>query len=205
MTSRPDGPVRRLAAVVFDMDGTLTRPLLDFDAIAAEIGISREVPILEAMAAMPPAERAAAEAVVVRHERAAAETGELNPGAAELLAHLRRRGLPIGLLTRNCRECVDILVGRFALPIDSVVSREDAAPKPAPDGVLLNARRFGVDPAEMLMVGDYLFDLRAGRAAGSRTALLTNGRDWAFAHEADYVLHELTEGIALVETLLAGG
>ena len=34
-------------AAIFDMDGTLTRPCLDFSRIREEIGVSR--PILEAM------------------------------------------------------------------------------------------------------------------------------------------------------------
>ena len=46
-----------MRAVIFDMDGTLTKPCLDFDAIRAEMGLSGE-PILEAMARMTPDERA---------------------------------------------------------------------------------------------------------------------------------------------------
>jgi phosphoglycolate phosphatase-like HAD superfamily hydrolase len=35
------------------------------------------------------------------------------------------------------------------------------------------------------MIGDYLYDIEAGRNAGTRTALITHGRDWPFAHLAD--------------------
>ena len=38
---------------------------------------------------------------------------------------------------------------------------------------------------EVLMVGDYLYDLQAGRSAGTRTALVTHGRDLPFAPLAD--------------------
>ena len=34
-------------AVIFDLDGTLTEPVLDFDAMRAEIGLPEGVPILE--------------------------------------------------------------------------------------------------------------------------------------------------------------
>jgi hydrogenase expression/formation protein HypE len=58
-----------------------------------------------------------------------------------------------------------------------ILTRENAGrPKPHPDGVLGAARLFAVSPAEMLVVGDYVFDIAAGSAAGARTALLTNGR-----------------------------
>ena len=43
------------SAVIFDLDGTITKPYLDFDAVRAEIGV--EGPVLEAMAGMDPASR----------------------------------------------------------------------------------------------------------------------------------------------------
>src|SRR5258706_313311 len=43
-------------ALLFDMDGTLTRPMLDFPRIKAEMGIGSK-PILEALAEMRGAER----------------------------------------------------------------------------------------------------------------------------------------------------
>jgi phosphoglycolate phosphatase-like HAD superfamily hydrolase len=60
---------------------------------------------------------------------------------------------------------------------DVILTRESPGrPKPHPDGVIDAARRFGVERGEVLMVGDYVFDIEAGRAAGASTALLTNGR-----------------------------
>ena len=59
---------------------------------------------------------------------------------------------------------------------DVVVTRDDGhvAPKPAPDGVLHAAAAMGVAPEETLVVGDFLLDMRAGRAAGAVTAYLVN-------------------------------
>ena len=36
------------SAVIFDLDGTITRPFLDFDAIRREMGLPHGLPILEA-------------------------------------------------------------------------------------------------------------------------------------------------------------
>lgn len=188
---------------MFDMDGTLVRSELDFDAIAAEVGVPRDVPLLEAVRRLPPARQAEAEQVLLRHEHAAARACELLPGAVELLDALARWGMPAGLLTRNCRACVDIVVGRHALRLDPLLAREDAPAKPAPDGILLAARRWGVPPSEVLMVGDYVFDVRAGRAAGSLTALLTEGVARPFDDEADYLLPDLSAAIPLLQTLRA--
>jgi len=191
----------RIEAVVFDMDGTLTKPFLDFDAIRADIGLPPRSPILEAMEHMNAVDRARADAVLLRHERAAAQVSELNDGALEVLAHVRAASLPVGLLTRNCHECVVLTCERHGLRFDAVVAREHAPVKPAPDGVHLLARSFGVDPSRLLVVGDYVFDIRAGRGAGAITALLTLGKDWPFANEADHVIHSLFEAIPLIDSL----
>jgi hypothetical protein len=65
----------RWRAIIFDMDGTLTRPLLDFAAIRADIALTADDPILETMARMAPDARQRAEAVLRRHEDAAARRG----------------------------------------------------------------------------------------------------------------------------------
>lgn len=57
-------------------------------------------------------------------------------------------------------------------PTEHILGRGEARPKPDPDGLLRIARRWNVTPAELVMVGDYRFDLDCGRAAGSRTVLV---------------------------------
>ena len=62
------------SAIIFDLDGTITKPYLDFDAIRREIGIASGT-ILEAMQGMEAAERLRAQAIVLRHEWEAARNG----------------------------------------------------------------------------------------------------------------------------------
>jgi D,D-heptose 1,7-bisphosphate phosphatase len=49
--------------------------------------------------------------------------------------------------------------------------------KPNPGLLIQAARELGVDPTHSWMVGDILHDVEAGRAAGCRTILLTNGNE----------------------------
>jgi HAD superfamily hydrolase (TIGR01509 family) len=190
--------VPRIKAVVFDMDGTVTDSPLDFDLIRAECGVPAGRPVLEHLAALPEAERRRAEAVLVGHERRAAAECVLMDGAREVIEALRARGLKTALLTRNSAESVRTVLARFGLQFDCWLSREDAEPKPSPDAVLRIARRFGVRPQEMLVVGDYVFDMQAGRAAGARTALLRNAKVPIPPAEADYVIGALNELLDLV-------
>ena len=53
-----------LRGVIFDMDGTLTVPNLDFAEMYRRCGVDRSQDILVAIAGMPPQQRAAAQAVI---------------------------------------------------------------------------------------------------------------------------------------------
>jgi HAD superfamily hydrolase (TIGR01509 family) len=159
-------------AVIFDLDGTLTEPVLDFDAIRAEIGMPDGVPILEHLAAVGEAERARAESIMLRHERDAIARATLADGCADLLGHLRGMEIPMAILTRNVHEVVETFARMFSFRFHAVYTREDGPPKPSPHGARLLCRAMGVDPAATLAVGDYKYDVIAGRDAGCRTVLV---------------------------------
>ncbi len=178
----PGPATNPLRLVVFDMDGTITRPRLDFRRIRAEIGLPE--PLLENMMALPPGpERDRAFEILERHEDEAAEKSELNEGARGVLELLRARGMRTALVTRNSRRSAMRVLEKHAISFDLVVTREDAPAKPLPDPLWFACDRLGIPPAEAMMVGDYKYDVIAGRAAGLRTALLLPAE--APPHNAD--------------------
>jgi HAD superfamily hydrolase (TIGR01549 family) len=188
----------RIRAVIFDMDGTVTRPYLDFRAIRAAIGVPE--PLLENMLALPEgADRERAFAILDRFEEEAAEASELNDGAQEVLSFLALRGIPSGLVTRNSRRSTDRVLAKHGLAFGMVVTREDAPAKPRPEPIWMICEKLGVRPPDALMVGDFKFDIAAGRNAGTRTALLTNGKRPAYLSEIppDHVLDRLADLIRL--------
>jgi len=191
--------LRALRAVVFDMDGTITRPILDFARIKREIGAG-ETPILEFLAGIPdPVRRRDAREKVDRWEREGALASILNPGVPEVLAFLRDRRIPVAILTRNTRESVDIVLAKHRLRFDVVVTADDEiAPKPSPEPVRHIARALGCDPREMLVVGDFRFDVECGRAAGARTVFLRNPSSASDDAQADVVIDDLRELVELI-------
>jgi HAD superfamily hydrolase (TIGR01509 family) len=191
-------PIR---AVIFDLDGTITQPYLDFDGIRTEMGLEPNgAPILEAMAQMTPQERQRAQTILHFHEERAVAESKLNAGAREALAALRERGIPIGVLTRNRKDNAWAVARKHDLHFDAVVGREDGPVKPDTFGVLHLCRRFRVEPAQTLLVGDYLFDLLCARAAGAIPVLLANDdRADAFAPHADFTVASLTELLPLID------
>ncbi len=83
------------------------------------------------------------------------------------------------------RVAVDRVLSRCGLSFDPVMAREDAPYKPSPVGLWQICEAWQLAPADVLMVGDYLYDVQAGLGAGTRTALVTHGRSLPFAHLAD--------------------
>ena len=188
------------SAVLFDLDGTLTVPYLDFDAIRAELGLPPG-PILEAMARMEPVERARAEQVLDRHERDAAEHSTLQPGAARTVAGLRRHGWRVGVLTRNTRHWTRYVLAKHGVEVDGLRCRDDGAVKPAAEPVLELCAELRADPRTSWVVGDHLFDILAGAAAGARTILLIgDGAPPEYAHRANHVVTTLDAVSGLIDS-----
>lgn len=186
----------QVAAVLFDMDGTLTRPCFDFEAIRREIGLPDEpwLPILESLELMTPAERQRAEEILLRHEEAVAETCDLWDDAVEVVSRLRGAGVLTALLTRNSRQSAERVLARHGLTFPIVHTREDGPIKPAPDPVLTVCRQLGVPPAQAWVVGDYLFDVQSGNAAGATTVLMIGDAPRPdYADQADFVIRRLSE------------
>src|SRR5258708_20248154 len=84
-------------ALLFDMDGTLTEPALDFPRIKAAMGIGTR-PILEALAEMSPPEREKAQVILHAFEEVAAAESVLNPGCEELMRFVPHPQWPATLI-----------------------------------------------------------------------------------------------------------
>ena len=189
-----------IRAVIFDLDGTITQPFFDFDAIRKEMGYPSDAgPILELMEKMTPEKRDEAERILLAHEGKAVAESTLNPGAKETLEELRKRGLLIGILTRNKKENAFAVAAKHGLKFDAVVGRDEGPVKPDAFGVLYLCDKFGIQPQESLVVGDYLFDLLCAKAAGAKGVLLKNHHKAdEFAKHADFVIEDMNKNTAEV-------
>lgn len=174
--------MHQLRGWVFDLDGTLTVAQHDFPAIRRELGVPAEADILTFMSTLPVTEYTAMKAQLDAIElRLAAEVAPA-PGAVALVRQLRDQGRQLGILTRNLQSvarstlaCLGIL---DCFAPEDVLGREEAEPKPSPDGIHRLLDRWQLAAHEAVMVGDFRFDLEAGRAAGSKTCLILPDNPW---------------------------
>ena len=184
---------RWLEGVIFDLDGTLVDSRLDFAAIRHELDCPPGEGVLEFIDALPETQRPEAHQVVLRHERAGAERAVWMPGAEACLARLAEAGIPVGILTRNAREIAQLTLHRLGARIGTLLAREDAPPKPSPDGLLHIARDWGQSPQQLAYVGDFRFDLEAARHAGMAGVYYDPNDSAEHAALADVVINHFDE------------
>lgn len=187
----PDKP-RVPEAILFDLDGTLvdSAPDLGYAAnlVRESLGLAPLPPAdyrpqasngargllkVALNIAMDHPDYEARKALFLKFYEANLTThSRLFEGVVEMLAALDDAGLPWGIVTNKAGWLAQPVVEQlgFAANCRTLVAGDSTPhPKPAPDGLLLAARRIGVDPGACVYVGDDIRDVVAGRAAGMRT------------------------------------
>jgi HAD superfamily hydrolase (TIGR01549 family) len=197
-----------LRGVLFDLDNTLVDSGLDFDAMRRAMSLLDGVSILEAIERLPSERAARCRQILHEFELAGAARATLLPGAAELVAEITRRGMHFGIATRNSREIANLTLANVGLRCDLVLSRDCGPVKPDPWPVRHACNVWGIAPADVVVVGDYRFDIDSGRSAGAHTVLLTHQPQPAAypnLERADLVLSSLAEYPRLLQWMESGG
>lgn len=117
------------------------------------------------------------------------------PGAADLLADLHGRGVPLAVVTSGLRAHATELLAHVggAELFQVIVTAEDVqAGKPDPQGYLAACRALGVHPADGIAFEDAPAGVRAAAAAGLRCVALTTTHPAADLAHADVVVPDLT-------------
>lgn len=165
--------------IIFDLDGVIIESSLNFQSIAREIfGSVSKRPVLERIEELShAAKKKEAFIILEKHEKRAALASQLNPGINKLFELVKRRGMKTAIVTRNTQNSVRIILEKFHLHIDCIVTRETAPPKPSRESVLKACECMGLGPYEVLFLGDYEFDMLAGKRAGAVTILLRSSKE----------------------------
>ena len=190
-------PGNMIKAVLFDLDGTLLDSAPDLVAtlnhLRAGLGlaampvedlrhfVSRGVTGL-IKAGMPPCDNDTLEAWKVAFTDHYQENNFINSrpfeGVDGLLSELLKREIPWGIVTNKVESIsTSILEKAGWLALASTVIYGDAVShgKPHPEPVLMACSAICMDPANVLMVGDDLRDVEAGKRAGCSTAFVLYG------------------------------
>ncbi|KYG49172.1 hypothetical protein M433DRAFT_59684 [Acidomyces richmondensis BFW] len=216
---RKDADDMILKGVVFDMDGTLCEPQnYMFDEMRQALGIPKHIDILDHIHALPPPEQAEAFRQIQDIERTAMGKQIPQVGLVGLMEYLDAHHIPKGICTRNFDAPVTHLLEEHLPnhinPFTPIVTRDFRPPKPSPAGILHIARAWGITEAHpdsdvssedrllpLLMVGDSIDDMIAGRSAGALTVLLRSEGKEELERDprTDVVISRLDELIHLLD------
>ncbi len=196
-----------IKAVLFDFDGTLSQPgAINFADIRRAIGCPPEIPILEFIERISDfPKRQKAITILDQFESEAAADTKLDPSAAEVITQLRRQHIRLGIISRNSRRSILRAFENFdeieLSDFDQLITRDDPIkPKPSGDGIKAAAKQWRIDPKDLLVVGDFIFDTQAGQRAGSPTVLIDRNGDPRLADiECDFRIRDLKELIRIVQ------
>jgi 2-phosphoglycolate phosphatase len=216
-------------AVLFDLDGTLIDTAPDFvriiKALCVEANVEPladdeiRVQVSEGSKAMvrlfhPELSDDSPELIGYRNEflkRYAANIAVdtmLFAGMDEVLLDLETRQIPWGIVTNKPRSLSVALLDAMDLShrCAVLVCPDDVKnTKPNPEPMYLAAKHIGIEPAQIIYVGDHPRDIDAGRAAGMKTVLAAYGyltpelaADLA-SWQADFIIQHPLELLTLLK------
>ena len=211
-------PPRRVAAIVFDMDGTLLDssdvvPDAYAAVVAASTGavVTRES-VIAAYGVGPPrmllghllGREVHDQDLAAYHEalRRGASSVRAYDGVVDALSELAARRVPLALFTGADRVACTILLEGVGLTsrFRAIVGADEVPrPKPNPDGIREACARLGVDPADAAYVGDAPRDLEAARRSGALAVAASWGHEYDPSEPADLVVRAPGDLVDLFE------
>jgi phosphoglycolate phosphatase len=216
-----------VAAVLFDLDGTLIDSAPDLGAAADKMRLDRGLPSLPFELYRPMAGAGARgmlgiafgitpdhadyaqlrEEFFTNYENCMTQRTYAFTGITELIDQLLVRGLTWGVVTNKATRFTRPLtqgMGLFATARAVVAGDTTPHAKPHPAPLLEAARQLSLEPCRCVYVGDDERDVAAGRAAGMRTVAASYGYLGGNADTrlwgADAHIHSPLELLPLLQT-----
>lgn len=208
-----------IAAVIFDLDGTLVNSMWMWSAIDTEylgrFGIEKPEHLQADIGGMSFGETAAyfketfhipdsIEQIKNDWNRMAWDKYlhevPLKCGAGAFLEICQAEGIKLGIATSNSRQLVENVISAHGLHthFDSIMTAcEVEKGKPAPDIYLAVAKELNVEPERCLVFEDIVPGILAGKNAGMKVCAVYDeysaGEDREKSRLADYYIHDYTE------------
>jgi phosphoglycolate phosphatase len=208
--------------VLFDLDGTLVdsapdiaaalndalaelgQPAHPLDTVTTYVGDGAAKLVERAVGPAAPIDQAVLlERFKVRYAANVCVRTRLYPGIADMLEAFRARATPLAVVTNKPGDLARALLRALAIDglFADVVGDGDGFPrKPSPEIALAVCARHAVAPADALLVGDGLPDLRLARAAACPAAAVTWGytsREALLAERPDWLVEAPTALLSL--------
>lgn len=125
-------------------------------------------------------------------------------GARETLLSLKALGIKTGVVTSKRKEMTTrgLKFINIEDTMDIVITPEDTKNhKPHPEPILVACNRLGINPSEVLYIGDTSFDIKCSKSAGTRCGLVKYTAlplEELMKLKPDYVVERLLDIVEIV-------
>lgn len=201
-------------AIIFDLDGTLIDSIpahvhayqklatdefgiyLEQESILKHFGRTTQ----DIISALLPVYEKDLDVLVKKKQsfyREAFNSVKLLPGVKEVLHAIKGKNIRCALGTSSSRRNVDVVLKKFCLEFDVIITGEDVeCGKPCPDTFLEIVQRLNLSPKDCLVIGDAVYDIIAAKKAGMKAIGVLTGstkRNEMKTTDADAVFENLLE------------
>lgn len=192
--------MKKIKAVIFDLDGTLVDVPYDWALIKKKLG-TQGIPILHFISTIEEPEKTKKLKLLEKFEEEATAKAVLKQGIPQLMSFLEKRGIKKILVTNNSQKNVLTLLRRFNLDFDHIVTREDGLWKPSGAPFLAALKKLSIEKEEGCVVGDSHFDVRAAEEAGITKVFILSSDKEKFSSYAVQLIESVEELKKKIEEL----
>jgi HAD superfamily hydrolase (TIGR01549 family) len=157
-----------IEAVIFDLDGTLVNIPIDYEGLYRKIEKSAKTEkikvLTKTLQTLSKDECIKAFEIWTNEEIQAFPNTTINEKGMKLFKVYSDK--PLALVTMQSRKTVDMILGKFELKFEAVVTREDSLDRKKQ--IKLAIEKLKAHPRKVLMIGDRESDSAAAQDAGCR-------------------------------------
>ena len=184
---------REIKGIIFDMDGTLTIPSINFTELRNVLGISPNQDLLGVLSSFNEEQKKHHLETIERFELEALKNTKLQPEVNSVLIAFSKANIKMGIITRNSFISAEKVLSLIDVDFEPILTREFTPVKPNPAPINHILKHWGVLPEDALMVGDYQDDIICGTNAGTHTCFFSNPDQASFSELADFTISSFLE------------
>lgn len=183
----------KFKGIIFDMDGTITVPVISFAKIREELGVEDGLDLLEAAEQLPVEKRKAFLDTIEKYELKALNEIKFQENVEEVLSSFIQSNIKLAVVTRNSTNSANRVLEKLKIKFDPVLTRDYEFVKPSPEPVKFILKKWNLSYEDVLMVGDFLDDITCGRSAGVKTCFYKNKDKLSYSEYADFSVSSFKE------------
>lgn len=193
--------MKELKAVIFDLDGTIIDVPYDWHLIKEKLG-TQGAPILFYLSGLKEPEKSEKLRLLEEYEEKATAKAVLKKGIPRLMYFLEEKGIKKILVTNNSRKNVALLLKRFSLDFDYILTRESGLWKPSGAPFLAAMKKLGIERDGCYVIGDSHFDIKAAQEAGIAQVFILGQKKEKFSSDSVEIVESVEKLKKRIEELL---